>query len=286
MRGDVYYFDVSDLNPANSGNNWNGLASPKLSLIFGPWAKSELYLQGGYGFHSDDARATTTTTNVDGAFVGGRAAGLIQTRGAEIGLRTLAVPHMQSTLSFWYLHSDSELLMDGDTGETVASPQPSNRYGVELSNYYSPLNHLAFDLDFADSVARFTELDTTDVGPGSHGGYDVPEAVGYVVSGGVTLHDLNRFSASLRLRCFGPRNLTADGAYRSETTLLLNAQASYRLTKTFTLSVEVLNLLDSRGHDIDYAYESCISPTAAPTFQDHFHPVEPVQARIGLTARF
>ena len=77
---------------------------------------------------------------------------LIQTKGAEIGVRTLAVPHLQSTLSLWYLHSDSELQQDGDTGGTVASKQPSNRYGVEWANYYTPLEHLAFDFDLADST--------------------------------------------------------------------------------------------------------------------------------------
>jgi len=49
---------------------------------------------------------------------------------------------------------------------------------------------------------------------------------------------------------------------------------------------QVLNLLDRRDHDIDYAYDSRISPTAAAEFQIHFHPVEPVQARFGVTARF
>ena len=81
---------------------------------------------------------------------------LVQTKGAEIGVRTLAVPHLQSTFSLWYLHSDSELQQSGDTGGTVASAQPSNRYGVEWANYYTPREHLAFDFDIADSVARFT----------------------------------------------------------------------------------------------------------------------------------
>ena len=103
---------------------------------------------------------------------------LIQTKGAEIGVRTLIVPKLQSTVSLWYLHSDSELLQDGDTGGTVASQQPSNRYGVEWANYYTLTKHLAFDLDAADSIARFTSVDAADAAPGSPGGTHVPEAVG------------------------------------------------------------------------------------------------------------
>ncbi|HYA79247.1 MAG TPA: hypothetical protein VED19_01910, partial [Candidatus Nitrosopolaris sp.] len=112
------------------------------------------------------------------------------------------------------------------------------------------------------------------------------EAVGLVISSGVTLHDWRGFSASLRLRYFGPRDLTSDGIYRSDQTILVNAEAGYQINKTWRVSVEVLNLLDRRDHDIDYAYVSRVTPVSAPVFQDVFHPVEPIQARVGLTARF
>ena len=107
-----------------------------------------------------------------------------------------------------------------------------------------------------------------------------------MISSGITLHDWHGFSSSLRLRYFGPRDLTSDGIYQSSQTLLLNAGVGYEINKTWRISVEVLNLLDRRDHDIDYAYESRVTPTGAPTFQDVFHPVEPIQVRAGLTARF
>ena len=114
----------------------------------------------------------------------------------------------------------------------------------------------------------------------------MPEAVGAVISSGITLHDWNGFSSSLRLRYFGPRDLTSDGIYRSDSTLLLNTEAGYQINKTWRVFVEFLNLLDSRDHDIDYAYTSRITPTAAPSFTDVFHPVEPFQVRVGMTVRF
>ena len=30
-------------------------------MIFGPWAKTEFFLNGGFGFHSNDVRAATET---------------------------------------------------------------------------------------------------------------------------------------------------------------------------------------------------------------------------------
>jgi outer membrane receptor protein involved in Fe transport len=293
IRGDIEHFDVTSLSDsANSGTSTTLLPSPKLAVIIGPWDQTEVYAQGGFSFHSNDGRGTTQTIepvsaeNPNPGTPADKIPGLIQTKGAEIGVRTLIISHLQSTLSIWYLRSDSELQQSGDTGGTTASKQPSDRYGVEWANFYSPVENLTFDIDMAASVARFTEVDPDDAAPGSSGGTHVPEAAGLVISSGVTLHDLGGFSASLRLRYFGPRDLTSDGLYQSKATALLNAQVSYRINKKWTVSAEVLNLLDSRDHDIDYAYESRITPISAAEFHNVFHPVEPIQARFALTARF
>ncbi|MGC9223624.1 MAG: TonB-dependent receptor [Terracidiphilus sp.] len=293
MRGDLEYFDVTSLvTPANTGAAEKLLPSPKLSLVFGPWSKTEYYIEGGFSFHSNDGRGATQTVQPVSAanpYPNTPVAPippLVPTKGAEVGARTVALPHLQSTLSIWYLHSASELQQDGDTGGTVASSQPSNRYGVEWANYYTPREHLAIDFDFADSRALFETIDSADAAPNSPGARWVPEAVGVVVATGVTLHDYKRFSASLRLRNFGPRNLTSDAIFRSRATMLINTQLGYQINKKWRLAVESLNLLDRYDHDIDYAYESQITPTAAPAFTDVFHPVEPFQMRFQLERSF
>jgi len=293
LRGDLQYFDVTSLvNPANSGTASKALPSPKLSLIFGPWYKTEFYVQGGFSFHSNDGRGTTQRIEP----VSGEnpypdtpstpIPALIPTKGAEIGLRTVAVPHLQSTLSLWYLHSASELQQSGDTGGTTASKSPSNRYGVEWANYYTPLEHLAFDFDFAYSKALFTTIDPDDAAPDSPGGRYVPEAVEMVISSGITVQNYKGFWGSLRLRAFGPRNLTSDAIYRSSSTILLNAEVGYHFNDKWRVSAQFLNLLDRQDHDIDYAYTSRITPTAEAAFTRVFHPVEPFQARFTLVRTF
>ena len=181
LRGDDAKYVVTSLTPTyvspifgsvnfaqlNSGSATKFLPSPKLSLIFGPWANTEFYAQGGFSFHSNDARGATQKEepiSPDYPFPTPSTpiSPLVQTKGGEIGVRTAAVPHLQSTLSLWYLHSNSELQQDGDTGGTVASEQSSNRYGVEWANYYTPTEHLAFDFDIADSRAQFTQIDPDD----------------------------------------------------------------------------------------------------------------------------
>jgi hypothetical protein len=308
FRGDDAIYNVTSLTPsyvaaelpgapvvdfaaANSGMATKFLPEPKLSLIFGPWSKTEFYVQGGFSFHSNDARGATQREepiSPDNPFptATARVPALVPTKGAEIGVRTSAASHLQSTVSLWYLHSASELQQDGDTGATVASASPSNRYGIEWANYYTPWEYWAFDFDLADSRAFFTAIDPADAAPNSPGGKRVPEAVGLVASSGVTMHDYKGFSASLRLRTFGPRDLTSDSIYRSNATVLLNAEVRYRISRKWSVFVEALNLLNRKDHDIDYAYTSRITPTGDAAFTDVYHPVEPFQARFGLRRAF
>jgi len=293
LRGDVEHFDVTSLvTSANSGTATKALPSPKISLIFGPWANTEFYAQGGSSFHSNDGRGTTLRVEPisgDNPYPNTPATPippLIPTKGAEAGVRSVAIPHLQSTLSFWYLHSGSELQQSGDTGGTTASRQPSERYGFEFANYYTPGKNVAIDFDLANSKALFSEIDPDDAAPDSPGGRRVPEAVGLVIASGVTVPDCKGFLASLRLRYFGPRDLTSDSIYRSQATALVNGEVGYRISETWRLSAEFLNLLNRRDHDIDYAYQSQITPTATPAFTDVFHPVEPFQVRFGFRGTF
>jgi hypothetical protein len=306
LRGDDQKFIVHSLaysaaiNAANSGSASKFLPSPKLNLIFGPWANTEFYAQGGFSFHSNDGRGTTQTVepiSVDNPYPNtpsSKIPPLVQTKGGEIGARTVAVPHLQSTVSLWYLRSNSELQQSGDTGGTSASAQPSNRYGVEWANYYTPREHLAFDFDLANSRAKFTEIDGDDAAPNSAGGKRVPEAVGVVISSGITVHDYAGFSSSLRLRYFGPRDLTSDGIFRSNQTVMLNGELGYQIKKKWRVSTEFLNMLDRKDSDIDYAYESRVIPRLTPggtpigpsVFTRVAHPVEPFQVRFALKRNF
>ncbi len=318
FRGDKAIYYVTNLTPdyvaselpgspvvnfaaANSGSVTKFLPSPKGTMIFGPWAKTEFYVQGGFSFHSNDARGATQRIepiSPDYPFPTTSAPipALVQTKGGEFGVRTSAVPHLQSTLSLWYLYSHSELQQDGDTGGTVPSASPSNRYGIEWANYYTPTEHLVFDLDMADSRAQFLQIDPDDaayanLGGGQYpvqgpGGKLVPEAVRVVISSGITLHDYKGFTSTLRLRYFGPRDLTSDGINRSASTLLLNMGLGYQFNKHWSISADFLNLLNHRADDITYAYISRITPTAAPDFTNVFHPTEPFQVRFGLHYRF
>ena len=318
LRGDDAKYLVTSLTPSylaselptspmvnfaqlNSGSATKFLPQPKLSLIFGPWSCVEFYAQGGFSYHSNDARGATQREepiSPDNPFPTPSTpiSPLVQLKGGEFGVRVAAAHRLQSSFSQWYLRSNSELQQDGDTGGTTPSQQSSNRYGIEWANYYAPTDHWALDLDMADSRAQFTQIDPADAaytnpGGGQYpvqgpGGKLVPEAVKVVISSGITMHDYKRFTATTRLRYFGPRDLTSDGLNRSRATLLVNAGAGYQIGERWRVFADFLNVLDRRNDDITYAYVSRITPTAPAAFTNVFHPTEPSEVRVWLEKTF
>ena len=122
LREDYYRFNVHSSLEANSGKTHASLVSPKLSLIFGPWSKTEFYLNAGTGFHSNDARGTVIAIDPNSGDPADRVPGLVRAKGAEAGIRTEIIPRLQSTLSVYGLDFDSELIFQGDAGTTSAGP--------------------------------------------------------------------------------------------------------------------------------------------------------------------
>ena len=63
LRSDIFNFDVSNLVGGSSGRAQSAVISPKINVILGPWKDTELYLDFGQGFHSNDARGVVAATN-------------------------------------------------------------------------------------------------------------------------------------------------------------------------------------------------------------------------------
>ncbi|MCG3206345.1 MAG: hypothetical protein KCHDKBKB_03081 [Elusimicrobia bacterium] len=278
LRGDGYLFDVHSNIAENSGTARDRILSPKMTLILGPWAETEFYANGGYGFHSNDARGTTIKVDPTTKEAADPVSPLVRSKGAEAGIRTSVIPHFQSTLSLWILDLDSELLFTGDAGTTEPS-RPSRRNGVEWANFYRPISWLTFDGDIA-----FTHAEFTDQAPE---GNEVPGALERVASAGVAVNSGQGIFGSFRLRYFGGRPLTEDNSVRSQSSTICNFQMGYQTRRLFNVTLDILNIFDSPDHDIDYYYTSRLQGEPMEGIEDiHFHPVEPRTVRIYVSSRF
>jgi hypothetical protein len=271
-RADFFRFDTATL--AGSGGTGQVSASqfsPKLGVALGPWEKTELFVNFGYGFHSNDARGVVNPAEP--------ATPLTQAVGAETGLRTSIIPNLQTSLTAWLLNIHSELTWVGDEGTTEPSGR-TRRYGIELANFYTPTPWLTLDFDYAWSHSRFVDFDPA--------GRYIPEALATTIDGGIAVHDLEGWAKNLfgglRVRYFGPRTLTQDNLVRSRATTLLYADLGYNLTPSLAITLNVFNLLDEKSSDIDYFYASRLPGEPVSGVDDiHTHPSEPRQVRLSLT---
>ncbi|WP_428309430.1 TonB-dependent receptor [Hydrocarboniphaga sp.] len=277
LRGDFYSFDVDSDNDDNSSKDHDSILSPKVALIFGPWDRTQFYVNYGQGFHSNDARGVTTTVDpVDGVTPQDKVDALVKSRGSEIGVSSGIIPDVTLAASLWQLDFDSELVYVGDAGGNEPSGS-SKRRGVELSVYYSILPWLVVDADYAYAHAR---LDSED-------GDRIPNSIENTFALGITVPETHGISAGIRLRHLGAGPLVEDNSKRSNSTTVVNAQVGYRFLDRYTANLQVLNLLDSHDHDITYYYESRLPGEPAEGVSDyHFHPVEPRSVRLTAGVAF
>ena len=280
VRGDLFMASVdSTTQSLNSGYTSAFLASPKAGLVFGPFERTEFYLNGGFGYHSNDARGATITVNpTDPTQPVAAVPLLVQSKGAEIGVRSQALKGYDTSLALFLLDFNSELLFVGDAGTTVAS-RPSRRIGLEWTNSYRPAPWASFDLDLAFTRARFTDW--------SPDGDLIPGAPDFVGSAGMTLGGDTGWFGALRLRSLGPRPLISDGSVWSTFTTTLNGRVGYIFESGIKLNLDAYNLLNTPASQIDYFYTSRLPGEPAGGVADrHFHPLEPLSFRLTLAKAF
>jgi len=277
LRGDYYYGRVASDTPANSGNTSDFISSPKASLIFGPFNKTEFFVNGGYGFHSNDLRGTTITVDPnDKVTPQPRVPLLVRSKGAEVGVRTEAIPGLESTVAVFVLDYDSELLFVGDAGTTEAS-RPSRRTGVEWTNHYKVNSWLSFDFDFAYTNARFTNRDPA--------GSFIPGAPTTVASLGVVIGSDRGWFGSAKLRYFGERPLIEDNSVKAGASTTVNARIGYGFDNGVRVQLDGLNLFNAQTNQIEYYYTSRLPGEPAAGIDDRVvHPMEPLAVRLSLIA--
>ncbi|MGL4233533.1 MAG: TonB-dependent receptor [Casimicrobium sp.] len=278
LRADTYRFNVKSDNPLNSGITHDSIVNPKLSVIFGPWAKTEFFVNAGGGFHSNDARGTTIRVNPKTGDPVDRVTPLVRSKGGELGLRGHWLPGLQTSLSIYQLDLASELLFIGDAGTTEAS-RPSRRVGFELANYYKLRDWLTVDADVAFARARFRDDDPA--------GNRIPGAVEGVASLAVAIDNIGPWFGAAQIRYFGPRPLIEDNRVRSKSTTSLNARLGYRFTPKIRAELEAFNLTNRKASSIDYFYTSRLPNEPAEGVDSiHFHPIESRTFRLSLTMNF
>ena len=277
VRGDYYHWDVDAGELANQGSGDDAIVSPKLSVAYRLNPSSEVYVNWGRGFHSNDVRGATITVDPVSRSPVEAVDALVDSDGAEIGYRFERSNQFNVALVGFWLELDSELVFVGDAGGTEATAG-SQRVGLETSLFWQATNWLAIDANYTYTDASFTGE------PGSAD--EIPGAVESTGSLGMNASWSNGLSASVRLRYLGRAPLIEDGSIESDPSLLVNAGIGYRFDN-LDFRLEVFNLFDSNDQDISYFYASRLPGEPVDGVEDqHFHPLEPRSVRATVTWRY
>ncbi len=311
LRGDVYFIDAQNRLPTQgpdpnfdpvpiAGHVTESIVSPKVNVILTPATDTDLYLNFGDGFHSNDARNALLAKNNPTA--GSTASLLARATGYEIGARTHQFDRLDTAASLWLLDLTSELVFNGDVGSQqvgavtsaggVLQPSgPTRRWGVDFEARYQ----------FTDWL--FADYDLTYADPRFKSGAAIPLAPTLLMNGGVTAEFGNGFSAALRVRYLGDRPAIEDRSLTAQGYTLVDLLGKYRW-RNLEASLALLNLTDTNWREAQFSDNSCLynevamgtpgcsaTPGKQGTHPDpppdiHFTPGNPFNVRGGLAVYF
>lgn len=264
LRGEFYNWDVTAHQAANSGSGDDSILLPKFAAAWIPVDGLELYFNYGHGFHSNDVRGAEITVDpVTGEPVD-QVDALVLAKGSEIGARFEPVDGVNLTLVHFWMDLESELLFVGDAG-TSEPNEGTKRRGVEFTAFWELTDNLVFDLNATWNHARFKNLPSF----ANH----VPDAHETTTSAGLTYVHPSGFTGSFRMRHFGDAPLDEAASVYKDGTTLYNLGLSWA-NERIEVGLDVLNVFDSDGDDIEYFFESQLAHESAPVADYHFHPVE------------
>ncbi|MGZ3258290.1 MAG: TonB-dependent receptor [Croceibacterium sp.] len=285
LREEYYHAtDHSDVTGTGGrGDQW--LFQPKANLVLGPFAKTELYLSWGRGFHSDDVRGVFGTIPTQGIpLAGGPTPLLAATTAEEIGLRTDIIPRVHIQLALFQQDFDSELTYNADTGQDSAGA-PSRRKGIELSADYHPFRWLELNTDLNFSKPRYR---TDNLAAYGLNGPYIADAPFFIYSAGVLVNNLGRWSGGLQWRRLGTHPLSDGDKYPQDKGYSeFNLDIAYESPGGWKLGATIINILDSHDNAADYYYTTRLpgEPTAG-VLDFQTHPLEPRAARFSLAKTF
>ena len=275
----IYHCDVSAAISRELRHLSDSIVSPKLRLMFGPWAKTEFYSTPATAFTAT-MRAAPSSPSIRRAATGRTAhlARALQGRGSRRAHDRCpkAAEHACGVPARVRLPNCCSSAMP-------APPRRAARAGASaLSIRCAP----GCAAPHPRSRCRLHPRPFPRGRPEAPG-RRIPGAIEGVVSAALNFdHVWGGWYGGLRVRYFGPRPLIEDNSVRSKPSMPVSARLGYDFGDGLTVRVDVFNLLDEKSHQIDYYYASRLAFEPEAVDDIHFHPLEPRSLRLAVRKEF
>jgi outer membrane receptor protein involved in Fe transport len=172
LRGDVFFFNGQNRLPQQgpdqnfasvyiAGNSTDSVVSPKVNVVITPRPETDIYLNFGTGFHSNDAR-NVLLAKANPQQAGNISSALAKSIGYEFGARTRQFDALDVAAALWLLDLSNALTFSGDAGNqeigaggTFQPAGATRRWGIDFETRYQFTRWLYFDYDLSYADARF-----------------------------------------------------------------------------------------------------------------------------------
>ncbi len=310
LRGDYFTFNVEDLLgsaldtvsdlPHASGYVQQSMLNPKFGMVYNPIEKLEVYLNGGSGFHSNDARNVViagkarelekiwkreglSDKEIDEKLISynfdpasRNTTTLPRAWGGEIGMRSKLWKNFEVGLAGWYVYLEKEFIYVGDGGYAELS-DPTQRVGLDVEARQRLARWLWADLD-----ATFSNGKLVDAPSGEN---YIPLAPELSVSGGLSMMGFFGFDGTLRFIHIGDRPANENNTVVARGYSLINIGVAYHWGDV-AFSANVENILNVDWNEAQFDTKSRMAWETTSVSEIHFTPGNPLNFQLGVSYKF
>jgi outer membrane receptor protein involved in Fe transport len=310
IRGDYFTFhSIDHLDyPEFSGNGLphatgyaqSAILSPKINMVFSPAHNTDIYLNAGTGFHSNDARDVIIAQRIREILHAGENQGdsraMIEQRlydrnfnpaqgdiktlpraaGAELGTRFSFGDNVMLSLAGWYLYMEEELVYIGDEGSTEISGE-TRRIGLDTEIRMQLADWIWADIDLNLSDGRYiNEPDDANY---------IPLAPRFTSQGGINFMHPSGFEGALRYRFMDDRPANENNSVVATGHFINNVVLAYRY-KGFRIFTLVENIFNLTWNEAQFDTESRLFYEPGSVSELHFTPGNPFNVQVGFSFEF
>lgn len=265
LRYDQFQFEYVDFlqSTYERQSQSKSIVTPKLSLFYELNESLQFYGKAGIGFHSNDTRVVVAQ---DGTQI------LPKAFGTDLGMLWKPTKNLLVNMGAWRLNLEQEFVYVGDAGVVEPSGE-TERYGLDISLRYQPLDWLYLDTD-----VNFTEAKA--IGEPEGADY-IPLAPLFTSIGGLTVQHPSGFNGSIRYRFMGDRAANEDYSVTAEGYFILDAVLRYTHDR-FEIGASVENLLNTEWNETQFDTESRLANEVNPVSEIHFTPGTPFFGKLSV----
>lgn len=274
VRGEFFTFDVTNrcdtCAEQPDGRKGSGIVLPKMSMILGPWARTEFFVNYGEGFHSNDARSAVSIGAVP----------LARSQNYEVGIRSRpwGSEGLELIATAWRLDLKSELVLIGDEGTTEIRGG-TRRQGVEIAARGKVWGPLYINGSFTWTHAEFRNGDA------------IPLAPEYTAYGAAILQWPEGLTSQLQATYLGVRPLVEDRSIKSPSWITFDLSERYRIPVKLPHGrleafLFVQNLFNTQWEQAIFAFESRLRAEPTGVTDIHFVPGNPRTVMGGMAWYF